>query len=75
MTQMVLNISDVSLVPSLKQILEAIKGIIIDSLISNVDKIIGLTQRFFKFFEEENKKMCIFAGSNHLGWLETETVY
>lgn len=75
MTQMVLNISDVSLVPSLKQILEAIKGITIDSLISNVDKIIGLTQRFFKFFEEENKKMCIFAGRNHLGWLETETVY
>lgn len=75
MTQMVLNISDVSLVPSLKQILEAIKGITIDSLISNVDKIIGLTQRFFKFFEEENKKMCIFAGWNHLGWLETETVY
>ena len=37
MTQMVLNISDVSLVPSLKQILEAIKGITIDRLVSNAD--------------------------------------
>ena len=44
MTQMVLNISDVSLVPSLKQILEAIKGITIDRLISNPD--VESEQRF-----------------------------
>ena len=44
MTQIVLNVSDASLVPSLKQILEAIKGITIDRLISNPD--VESEQRF-----------------------------
>lgn len=34
MTQIVLNVEDVSLVPSLKQILGAIKGVTIDRLVS-----------------------------------------
>lgn len=34
MTQMVLNIEDASLVPSLKQILLAIKGVTIDKLVT-----------------------------------------
>ena len=44
MTQMVLNISDVSLVPSLKQILGAIKGITIDRLVSSAE--VDAEQRF-----------------------------
>ena len=67
MTQMVLNISDVCLVPSLKQILEAIKGITIDSLISNVDKIIGLTQRFFKFLKRKTRKCVSLQAGTTLG--------
>ena len=35
MTQIILNIEDASLVPSLKQILGAIKGVTIDKLISS----------------------------------------
>lgn len=35
MTQIVLNIENASLVPSLKQILEAIKGVTIDRLITS----------------------------------------
>lgn len=35
MTQIVLNIEDASLVPSLKQILGAIKGVTIDKLVTN----------------------------------------
>jgi len=39
MTQIVLNIEDVSLIPSLKQILGAIKGITIDKLVTNDSSI------------------------------------
>ena len=38
MTQIILNIEDASLVPSLKQILGAIKGVTIGKLISSDDK-------------------------------------
>ena len=37
MTQIVLNIKDTSLLPSLKQILGAIKGVTIDHLVTSTD--------------------------------------
>ena len=39
MTQIVLNIEDASLLPSLKQILTAIKGVTIDRLISKEQEV------------------------------------
>jgi len=39
MTQIVLNIEDASLVPSLKQILGAIKGVTIDKLVTSTSVI------------------------------------
>lgn len=44
MTQIVLNVEDVSLVPSLKQILSAIKGVKIGSMSTDVD----IEQTFIK---------------------------
>ena len=35
MTQIILNVEDVSIVPSLKQVLGAIKGVIIDQFVTN----------------------------------------
>ena len=66
MTQIVLNIEDASLVPSLKQILLAIKGVTIDKLVTSnpsveAEKafIAGTIQRGFKEAEEGH-----FAGKN-----------
>lgn len=39
MTQIILNIEDASLVPSLKQILGAIKGVTIDKLITSTSVV------------------------------------
>lgn len=39
MTQIVLNIEDVSLLPSLKQILTAIRGVTIDRLVSKEQEV------------------------------------
>ena len=39
MTQIVLNIEDASLVPSLKQILGAIKGVTIDKLVTSTSAV------------------------------------
>jgi hypothetical protein len=39
MTQIVLNIEDASLVPSLKQILGAIKGVTIDKLVTSTSVV------------------------------------
>lgn len=66
MTQIVLNIEDASLVPSLKQILGAIKGVTIDKLVtstSDVDEekafIEGTITRGYREAQEGR-----FAGKN-----------
>lgn len=66
MTQMVLNIEDASLVPSLKQILAAIKGVTIDKLVTHQSEmeaekafITGTITRGFKDAKEGR-----FAGKN-----------
>ena len=59
MTQIVLNIEDPSLVPSLKQILGAIKGVTIDKLITtktNVDaEKAFITETITKGYREANE--------------------
>jgi len=59
MTQIVLNIEDASLVPSLKQILGAIKGVTIDKLITtktNVDaEKAFITETITKGYREANE--------------------
>lgn len=47
MTQIVLNIEDASLVPSLKQILGAIKGVTIDKLITK-NQVVEEEKEFIK---------------------------
>ena len=46
MTQIALNIEDASLVPSLKQILGAIKGVTIDRLIANASVFLRNNKTF-----------------------------
>ncbi len=65
MTQMVLNIEDASLVPSLKQILLAIKGVTIDKLVttssaSEAEKAF-ITDTITRGYQAQEGK---FAGKN-----------
>ena len=66
MTQIVLNIEDANLVPSLKQILGAIKGVSIDKLVTThadieVEKAF-ITETITKGFQEAKEGR--FAGKN-----------
>ena len=66
MTQIVLNIEDASLVPSLKQILGAIKGVTIDKFVTthsdiDVEKAF-ITETITKGFQEAKEGR--FAGKN-----------
>ncbi|MCR4561190.1 MAG: hypothetical protein K5685_14030 [Bacteroidales bacterium] len=66
MTQMVLNIEDISLVASLKEILSAIRGVTIDRLIESEEEV-AAEKRFIKnsiergFMQAKEGK---FAGKN-----------
>jgi hypothetical protein len=66
MTQMVLNIEDISLVASLKEILSAIKGVTIDRLIEG-EEVAAAEKRFIKNTIERGfmqAKEGQFAGKN-----------
>ncbi len=66
MTQMVLNIEDTSLVPSLKQILCAIKGVTIDKLVTSNPAVTAekmfIKETITKGFEEAREGR--FAGED-----------
>jgi len=66
MTQMILNIEDASLVPSLKQILGAIRGVTIDKLVTTHADIEAekafIKETITKGFQEA--KVGRFAGRN-----------
>ena len=66
MTQIVLNIEDASLVPSLKKILGAIKGVTIDKMIASSKEVEAekafITETITKGFNEA--KQGQFAGEN-----------
>lgn len=66
MTQIVLNIEDVSLVPSLKQILGAIKGVTIDKLITK-NQVVEEEKEFIKNTIQTGYRQAqegTFAGKN-----------
>lgn len=66
MTQIVLNIEDVSLVPSLKQILGAIKGVTIDKLITK-NQVVEEEKEFIKNTIQTGYRQAqegAFAGKN-----------
>ena len=57
MTQIVLNIEDASLVPSLKQILGAIKGVTIGKLVKEkVDPTLMTEEEFFAKIDRAEKQ-------------------
>ena len=66
MTQIVLNIEDASLVPSLKKILEAIKGVTIDKMITSSTEVDAekafITSTITRGFQEAQEGR--FAGKN-----------
>jgi hypothetical protein len=66
MTQIVLNIEDASLVPSLKKILEAIKGVTIDKMITSSTEVDAekafITGTITRGFQEAQEGR--FAGKN-----------
>ena len=66
MTQIVLNIEDVSLIPSLKKILGAIKGVTIDKMMTSSNDVEAekafITETITKGFNEAQEGR--FAGKN-----------
>ena len=66
MTQIVLNIEDASLIPSLKKILGALKGVTIDKMITSTKDIEAektfITETITKGFNEAQEGR--FAGKN-----------
>ena len=66
MTQIVLNIEDASLIPSLKQILGAIKGVTIGKLVTSSKEVEAekafITETITKGFSEAKEGR--FAGKN-----------
>lgn len=57
MTQIILNVEDASLVPSLKQILGAIKGVTIGKLIKEkVDSTLMTEEEFFAKLDRAEKQ-------------------
>lgn len=66
MTQIVLNIEDASLIPSLKKILGAIKGVTIDKMIASPHEVEAekafITETITKGFSEVQEGR--FAGKN-----------
>jgi len=66
MTQIILNIEDASLVPSLKKILGAIKGVTIDKMVTSHSDVESekafITETITKGFQEAKEGR--FAGEN-----------
>ena len=64
MTQIVLNVEDTSLIPSLKQILGAIKGITIDKLVTSHSDV--ESEKAFINFKSNSKRILKVIPNDHL---------
>ena len=76
MTQIVLNIEDANLVPSLKQILGAIKGVTIDKLVTTHSDVEAekdfITETITKGFQEAKEGRFAGKGLSNLDALVEE---